>query len=92
LNEDGSITEFGEGQYMQAMYAWLYRIPLILRDYIDIDFHVDYNIEKAWGENVITLRKLPMLNTNSVVIPKEIQWKENIDRLLDVYMSHPMFN
>ena len=92
LNEDGSITEFGEGQYMQAMYAWLYRIPLILRDYIDIDFHVDYSIEKAWGENVITLRKLPMLNTNSVVIPKEIQWKENIDRLLDVYMSHPMFN
>jgi hypothetical protein len=43
-DDKGNIADFGEGEYMQAMYAWLYRIPIILRDYVDITFHTDYKI------------------------------------------------
>lgn len=92
INQDGSISDFGEGQYMEAMFAWLYRIPLILRDYIDITFHANYRIDTKNDSKNVTLRKLPLLDTNKVVIPKQIQWRQDTQRLLDSYLCHPMFN
>jgi hypothetical protein len=92
ISENGDIISFGEGKVMQPVYNWLYRIPIILRDYVDISLNTDVFVN---GNSLVykpTIKRLPLLDTSSVVIPKEIQYTEDIDRLLDVYMGHPMFD
>lgn len=92
MDEFGNIIEFGSGEVMQSVYPWLYRIPFILRDYIDIILNITYGIEDKQGFIKSRIKKMQNLDTNAVVIPKEIQYKQDIDRLLRVYMGHPMFD
>lgn len=93
IDENGNIIDFGTGEVMQSVYPWLYRIPFIIRDYIDIILNIKYAVEGVGvgSELNARIKKIPTLNTNQVVIPKELQYKQNIERLLDVYMGHPMF-
>lgn len=96
LDDDGNIIDFGKGGTMESVFDWLYRIPIILRDYVHLEFNTrlsvigNYNISPIKLSPV--LKKVPLLDTTQVEIPREIQNKIDIDRLLDVYMAHPMFD
>lgn len=75
--------------YIQNIHRWFYRIPLVLRQYINIKYDVLVNGEK---KVLLSLVKTKIPSPNKTVVPKELQQREDIDRLLDVYMSHPMWN
>lgn len=91
ISENGDIIDFGQGNVMQSVYNWLYRIPIILRDYIDISFIITVLINGQSLDYKPAIKRLQLLDTSKIEIPKEIQYKEDINRLLDVYMGHPMF-
>lgn len=70
------------------MYPWMYCVPLLLNNYIDITFNVSTNKEKSF---IIRLTQKPLQNPKNINIPREKGINIDIDRLLDVYMVHPMF-
>ena len=59
-----------------------------MRQYINLKFDV------IVGDRTIMMslvkKRIPIIK--QTVVPKELQTKEDIDRLLDVYMAHPMWN
>jgi hypothetical protein len=50
-----------------------------------------FNVEFNDRTIKMSLVKKRIPSPNKTVIPKELQSEEDIDRLLDVYMSHPMW-
>lgn len=88
INGGKNFSEIDYENHLEQIYPWFVRIPLILKQYVNIKYDVQF------GDRTIMLnlvkKRLP--SPNMTVIPKEIQTEEDIDRLLDVYMSHPMWN
>lgn len=86
--------KFGRESYVDIdkgitrLYPWMFCIPLILNNYFDIIFNVSTNKEKNF---IIRLTKKPLQNPKKINIPREKGINIDIDRLLDVYMVHPMF-
>ena len=93
IDDDGNIVALdGDNGFIEAVYSWFWRIPIILRDYIDLNIItqvIGQNGTLQWSPR---LTKMPLLDTNDVEIPLEKQYSEDIDRLLNVYMAHPMFD
>jgi hypothetical protein len=92
--KDGEIVQYPMDDYILGVHDWFYRVPLVLRKYINIKFK---NTLKIVGDGShskqidVNLIKKSLINTKSVVIPKELQKKQDLNRLLDIYMAHPMF-
>ena len=84
----GKASEVNVNPAPEPIYPWMYSIPLILNNYIDIIFNVSTNRSKSFA---IRLTEKPLLNPLSVNIPHEKSAHIDVDRLLDVYMIHPMF-
>lgn len=92
LNDEGILND-KEREYIVGIKPWFYRIPIVLQDYIDIVFQVKGNLINdthvlEWFPQVT---KLGLKATSDIVVPREKQSYEDVQRLLDVYMSHPMF-
>lgn len=87
-------AKYGEESYVDIdkgitrLYPWMYCVPLLLNNYIDISFNVSTNKEKSF---IIRLTQKPLLNPKNINIPKEKGVNIDIERLMDVYMVHPMF-
>lgn len=91
---DGEIAQYPKDDYILGIHDWFYRVPLILRKYINIKFKNTLNIvgqTTPTRQIDVNLVKKKLINPKSVIIPKEIQKKQDLNRFLDVYMSHPMF-
>ena len=91
---DGEIVQYPMDDYILGLHSWFYRVPLILRNYINIKFKNTLNVIGVPSKTKqidVNLVKKSLVNTKSVIIPKETQKKQDLNRLLDAYMSHPMF-
>lgn len=84
----GFPSEVNTSPTAEPIYPWMYCVPLILRNYIDIIFNVETNNEKNFK---IRLTQKPLQNPSKITIPQEKTTKVDIDRLLDAYMCHPLF-
>ena len=92
--KDGEIVQYPMDDYILGIHDWFYRVPLVLRKYINVKFKNTLTIVGDGGYNKqidVNLIKKNLINTKSVVIPKELQKKQDLNRLLDIYMAHPMF-
>ena len=90
---DGNIVQTPFDDYIVGIHPWFYRIPLILRNYINIKFTNELTNGTSSPIRIeLSLIKKSLSNTQKVLIPKEKYNKEDVERLLDVYMGHPMFN
>lgn len=76
---------------VKRVFPWFVRVPFGLGSTLDsmVFASVDSDTEEITFE--IPFKK-QLLSLNEIIIPKEHQHRENIDRLLDVYLSHPMWN
>lgn len=80
------IGQYGNGQ--DKIEDWLYRIQFALHDYIYT------NIKVIIGGKTFTdliLDKESLIKPDEIVIPTEKMVNENMDELVETYMSHPMF-
>lgn len=88
----GKPSEVNQGGNNESshrpIYPWMYCVPFILYNYIDITLNVTTNKDKNFS---LRLTKKPLQNPKSVKIPREKTATVDVDRLLDVYMVHPMF-
>lgn len=90
---DEDLLNRNQNDFITGIRPWFYRIPIVLQDYVDIIFQVKGNIiDKTqileWNPR---LTKLKLKSCQDIVIPKQIQTSQDFERLLNVYMSHPMF-
>ena len=51
-----------------------------------------FNVSFGDRKILMNLVKKRIPSPNKTVVPRELQSEENVDRLLNVYMSHPMWN
>jgi hypothetical protein len=80
--------------YIIGVHPWFYRVPLVLQDYIKIRLLIKYTNTKNEGNienNDIIIEKYNMKSSDDIVIPRQLQSYQDVDKLLDVYMAHPMF-
>lgn len=80
--------------YIIGVHPWFYRVPLVLQDYIKIRLLIRYtntNNEGNIENNDIIIEKYNMKSSDDIVIPRQLQSYQDVDKLLDVYMAHPMF-
>lgn len=90
---DQDILIDKEKEYIEGIKPWFYRIPIVLQDYIDIVFQVRGNLINNTQvlEWLPRVQKLGLKQSYDIVIPRQKQSFEDIERLLTVYMGHPMF-
>lgn len=86
----GKASEVNTNPAASPIYPWVYRIPMILNDYVDISFNVILN-EDEERNYIIRLTQKPLQNPLSLNIPQEKRTEVDVERLLDTYMAHPMF-
>ena len=79
--------------YIIGIQPWFYRVPIVLQDYIDIVFDVTLNnkLTEKSVKRVAELVKFNLKSSGDILVPRERQSKINLGKILDVYMSHPMF-
>lgn len=80
--------------YIIGVQPWFYRVPLVLQDYINIDFEVLYynNNKSNVLRSIASLVKHNLKSSNDIYIPRQRQSREDVQKLLKVYMGHPMFD
>lgn len=87
---DSTLLQQKVKSYIIGINPWFYRVPIILQDYINIKFNVGIK-----GTSVIInpfLTKFKLKSSHDIILPQRIKSYQDIDKLIDVYMSHPMFN
>lgn len=88
INGGKNYSYINHEDYIEQIHSWFWRLPLVLRQYINIKFDVEIGDRTV----MMNLVKKRIPSPNKTVIPKEIQTAEDVDRLLDSYMSHPMWH
>lgn len=72
---------------------WFKEVSFNLKSYINVVFESTISNHDKTNSNKVNVRvEKPLKNVNDIVIPREKQQKEDINRLLDVYMKHPMWD
>lgn len=68
---------------------WFKRLPFTLFDYIYCKFYVllSENVEREFF-----VTKVELIKPDELSVPAEISYNFDIKKLIDVYMSHPMFD
>lgn len=98
----GLVDNYGDKAHLNQLYAdfiiginpWFYRVPVVLQDYINLKFDVYF---KRVEESDYVLLSSPILTKfglkrdKDISIPVRKSQYVNLQKLLEVYMSHPMF-
>lgn len=87
IHDGKNYSYINQEDYIEIIHEWFYRIPLIIRQYINLKFDVNVGDRKI----MMNLVKTKIPSPKRTVVPREIQKEENVSRLLDVYMAHPMW-
>lgn len=88
--EKGSSEWMGSGKLGQeAITDWLWRLRFSLGDNFLFSFTVQFD---DGSSKEIEIIKNKLIDPDNIVIPTEKMVREDITKLVDVYMSHPMFN
>ena len=99
LDED---SEYGENstatlEEQDDDTKWLHKLLLKLNNYIKLSVTATLNIDDETAtlnddvERVLRITQKPLLNINNINIPREKQVEVDVERLLNSYMIHPMF-
>lgn len=83
--KDNSIYNNERG--VEEIEPWMWRLNFILKDCFKFIFTVGVNNTSK----TVPLYKDSLIDTDSVNIPTEKRHREDINELVNVYMTHPMF-
>lgn len=77
---------------IKRVFPWFVRVPFSLGSSLISNINVSVCSDFQTFDLSIPLVKQQLVDVENVIIPKEKQHKEDIDRLLKVYMNHPMWD
>lgn len=86
---DEDNSSWNQYRGIETVEPWLKRTNIYLFDLIDFGINVRI---KNGGSVHLDIKKNPLIKPDELSIPTEKMTHENIDTLVDVYMSHPMFD
>lgn len=92
---DSALVNQLQMDYIIGLNPWFWRVPLVMQDYVDLKFQVFFGVIENADYQLLAqprLTKYDLKSSTSIIIPKEVQHYQNFNKLLDVYMSHPMFD
>ena len=76
---------------VKRVFPWLVRVPFGLGSSLDSDVSVSVDSDTEEITFQFPFKK-QLLSLKEIIVPKEHQHKEDINRLLNVYLSHPMWH
>lgn len=89
------IINYDQTSIAREIQPWFLRLRFAIFDYFyyKLTFKKQYQYSGTSGENenVQVQLKKRAVQTDYLVLPKDKQWRQNIDNLIQCYFSHPMF-